>query len=179
MRIIRLWLWLVVALLAVGRSDAATGVLDELKLGVLDHDIAIGGHHVEPGVDANAELLFVSPGLLAPILAPRPHLGVTVNSDGKNSYAYAGLTWLAAFGNVFADLGLGGAVHDGPDSVSRFTTNHKGLGTRVLFHEELEIGYRFSPAWSVAAFLDHISNANLGNHNPGLTNLGARMGYSF
>lgn len=172
-------LWALAALFVSSRAEAAMGVLDEAKLGVLDHDIAIGGDHVEPGADVNGELLFVSPSLLAPIFAPRPHLGVTINSAGKNSYAYAGLTWLANLGDAFADLGLGGAVHDGPDEVSPFTRDHKGLGTRFLFHESTELGYRLSPTWSAAVFLDHVSNADIGRHNPGLTNLGARIGYSF
>jgi lipid A 3-O-deacylase len=170
----------VLAFAAAGRAEAAMGILDEAKLGILDHDIAIGGDHTEPGADANAELLFVSPSLLAPLWAPRPHVGITINSVGKNSYAYAGLTWTARLTEaIFADLGLGGAVHDGPDSSSVFTRDHKGLGTRVLFHESAELGYRFSNSWSAAVFLDHISNADLGDHNPGLTNLGLRVGYAF
>jgi lipid A 3-O-deacylase len=175
----RTLIWATMALLAPSRAEAAMGILDEAKLGLLDHDISIGGEHREPGVDGNAELLFVSPSFLAPIFAPRPDIGVTINSAGKNSYAYAGLTWLARFGDAFADLGLGGAIHDGPDQVSQFTTDHKGLGTRLLFHESAELGYRFSPTWTAAIFLDHVSNADASGHNPGLTNLGARIGYSF
>jgi lipid A 3-O-deacylase len=170
----------VLACAAAGRAEAAMGILDEAKLGVLDHDVPIGGDSREPGPDVNGEVLFVSPSFLAPIWAPRPHVGITINSAGKNSYAYAGLTWTATFFDAFfADLGLGGAIHDGPDSSSVFTRDHKGLGTRVLFHESVELGYRFSHNWSVAAFLDHVSNANLGGHNPGITNLGARVGYAF
>ncbi len=49
----------------------------------------------------------------------------------------------------------------------------------MLFHESVEIGYRVTPRQSVALFLDHISNADIGAHNPGLTNLGIRVGFSF
>lgn len=173
-------LWALAALAAANRAEAAAGVLDEVKLGVLDHDVQIGGEHKEDGVDGNAELLFVSPPILSPLFSPRPHFGVTVNSAGKNSYAYVGLTWLAHLGDAaFADLGLGGAIHDGPDTTSPFTHDHKGLGTRFLFHESAELGYRLSSTWSVALFIDHVSNADIGSRNPGLTNIGGRIGYSF
>ncbi|HUZ73570.1 MAG TPA: acyloxyacyl hydrolase [Stellaceae bacterium] len=166
-----------IALTAPPRAFAAQGIFDEAKIGILDHDIPIGADHDEPGADFNGELLFLSPGLLAPVFAPRPHIGVTVNSAGKTSYAYAGLTWLAPVTEaLFADLGLGGAVHSGPnESTAR---DHKGLGTRLLFHESVEIGYRVTPVASVAVYIDHVSNADIGKHNPGITNVGLRLGWS-
>jgi hypothetical protein len=166
------------ATLTAGSAQAAIGVLDEADLGALSHDVQIGGEHHEPGVDGNAELRFVSPGFLAPIFAPRPNLGVEINSAGKNSYTYAGLVWRAPlFAGLFADLGLGGAIHDGPNRSS--TIDHKGLGTRVLFHESMALGYQFTSTWSAAAYIDHVSNADIGRSNPGLTNIGARLGYLF
>lgn len=168
-----------------GAARADGGLIDEAKIGLSAHDVAIGTHHEEDGVDGNGEVLFVSPDLLGSILAPRPHLGLMVNSDGKNSFAYAGLTWTATLvhgiaapdDGLFAGLGLGGAIHDGPDESS--SPDHKGLGTRALFHESLECGYRGAGPWSVSLFLDHVSNADLGPHNPGLTDLGLRSGYKF
>jgi lipid A 3-O-deacylase len=164
--------------LPLGRAAAADGILDDVELGVLAHDVPIGDAQRESGADGNAELRFASPGFLAPIWAPKPHIGVDVNSAGKNSLAYAGLTWTANFSSLFfGNLGLGGAVHDGPDDSS--TPDHKGLGTRVLFHEYVELGARFWAPWSASIFLDHGSNADLGTRNPGLTNLGLRIGYAF
>lgn len=168
-----------------GPARADDGVVDEAKIGLSAHDIAIGTHHEESGIDGNGEVLFVSPDMLQSILAPRPHVGLMVNSDGKNSFAYAGLTWTATLvhglaapdDGLFAGLGLGGAIHDGPDVSS--SLDHKGLGTRALFHESLEAGYRATGHWSVSLFLDHVSNADLGRHNPGLTDLGLRSGYRF
>ncbi len=108
-----------------------------------------------------------------------------INSDGKNSYAYAGPTWTGTFlrdlasqgDRVFAALGLGGAIHDGPDI--SFTEDHKGLGTRLLFHKSAQLGYRIDARWSASIFLDHVSNADIGERNPGLTDLGLRAGYKF
>lgn len=169
---------LALAMAAPAPAKAAAGPLDEVKLGLIAHDVAIGAHREEDGVDLNGEVLFTSPDLLKVIFAPRPHLGVMINSSGGNSYAYAGLTWTVSFlGAFFADLGLGGAIHDGPDHST--DPHHKGLGTRGLFHESVEVGYRFLPSYSLALFLDHVSNANIGNRNPGITNLGLRLGIAF
>jgi len=172
------WLAATAALLAPLQAQAAAGILDEAKIGLLAHDVPIGVDHREQGADFNGELLFVSPQFLAPIWAPRPHIGVNINTAGKTSYAYAGLTWLAPLTTtLFADLGLGGAIHDGPDESTQ--RDHKGLGTRLLFHESVEIGYRVTEKASIAVFIDHVSNADVGSHNPGITNLGIRMGWSF
>jgi hypothetical protein len=35
------------------------------------------------------------------------------------------------------------------------------------------------PSYSLALFLDHVSNANIGSSNPGITNLGLRLGIAF
>jgi lipid A 3-O-deacylase len=170
----------VLTVAAAGQARAQLGILDEMKIGLLDHDAPIGADHREPGIDANGEVLFVSPGFRAPIWAPRPDVGVNINSAGKNSYAYAGLTWTANFSPVcFGDLSVGGAIHDGPNAVATTQQDHKGLGTRLLFHESVELGYRFTAQWSLAAFIDHVSNAGLGGHNPGITNVGGRVGYKF
>lgn len=159
-------------------GHAAAGPFDEVQLGVSAHDVAIGGDAREHGADVNAEMLFVSPDILAPIWAPRPHLGINANIQGKNSYGYFGLTWTANFLEAcFADLGVGGAIHTGPDETTE--RDRKGLGTRFLFHESIDVGYRFLPGQSLAVHIDHVSNANIGNHNPGITNIGLRYGYSF
>lgn len=168
------------AVMAAGPAKAQMGIFDEARLGILDHDAPIGADHKESGVDINGEVLFVSPAFLAPVWAPRPDVGVNINSAGGNSYAFAGLAWTANFTDkIFGDLGLGGAIHDGPDTTSIYTRDHKGLGTRVLFHESVELGYRLSRTWNAGVYLDHVSNADLGSQNPGITNIGLRLGYVF
>jgi lipid A 3-O-deacylase len=181
---------LIVAAVPNAAHAAALGIIDEAKIGVLDHDIAIGGDHKECCVDINLEALFTSPDFLHVIWSPRPTLGVTINTrpGQATSYGYFGLTWEADFlhssiirnDGFFVALGLGGAVHDMADNTTDTSTSHiKGLGGRILFHEEFEGGYRINATYSISAFLDHISDANLTTHNPGLTNLGMRLGYKF
>jgi lipid A 3-O-deacylase len=163
-------------------AHADDGWIDEGKLGLNAHDIPLGGDHVEPGVDVNGELLFVSPGLLSVIGSPRPHLGGSVNTSGATSYAYTGLTWTFSLpGPLFFGVGLGGAVHDG--DLNEIIPDRKELGSRVLFHEYVELGSRFadslSGALSLSLFVDHMSDANLTRHNAGMTNFGLRTGYKF
>jgi lipid A 3-O-deacylase len=176
---------IVAMLISAGAAMAADGVFDEVKVGVLAHDVNIGGHHKESGADINGELLFVSPDFLKWAYAPRPHVGLSVNTAGNTDYVYGGLTW-SIYGRqgifsddtrFFVNLGLGGAIHDGELTTSR--TDKKQLGSRALFREGLDVGYWITEKANVSIFLDHISNAGLTTHNDGLTNLGVRAGLGF
>jgi lipid A 3-O-deacylase len=169
---------LAIAAVTASSAQAQSRWLDEAKLGLDAHDIALGGDHKEPGADINGELLFVSPPLLKVIGAPRPHLGVAVNTSGATSYAYFGLTWTGSlFERAFVSGGLGGAVHDG--QLTGTAQDRKQLGSRILFHEYAEAGYRITPVLSLSVFLDHMSNANLASRNAGMTNVGLRTGFKF
>jgi lipid A 3-O-deacylase len=53
------------------------------------------------------------------------------------------------------------------------------LGCSPLFRESGSIGVRLSANWSLLATVEHLSNAGLCDQNRGLTNIGARVGYSF
>ena len=175
----------VVAFAGAYPARAADGIIDELKVGVLDHVATIGGHHKEPGADINGEVLFTSPSFLDLIWSPRPHLGTDINTDGKTSQFYFGLTWrLLHFTQIFNDndgvyfLGsLGGAVHDG--HLTGGGTQDKQLGSRILFRESIDLGYEFYKRQSISVFLDHISDAGLTKQNEGITNIGVRYGYGF
>ncbi|HEX9464763.1 MAG TPA: acyloxyacyl hydrolase [Alphaproteobacteria bacterium] len=168
-----------------GAARATDGIVDEVKVGVLAHDVNIGGHHKENGVDINGEVLFGSPDFLKWIFAPRPMIGGSVNTQGNTDQAYLGLTWtildfkqiFTASDGIYLNGSLGGAVHDGPLESS--DPKKKQLGSRVLFRESVEIGYQFLPRQSISVFGDHISDAGLTKHNAGLSNLGLRYGYGF
>ena len=175
---------LALALLAAPGAASAQ-VVDEVRLGVLAHDIGLFGSNAEDGADLNAEVRFVSPSFLRWAFSPRPHLGVSINTSGATDQLYFGLTWTATlFRDVilrgdgfFVELGLGGAVHDGKIDTTR--VDRKSLGSRVLFRESLEFGWAFTPSQSVSFMLDHISNANLADRNEGLDNFGIRYGLKF
>jgi lipid A 3-O-deacylase len=165
-------------LLALVASPALAGV-DEIRLGAFAHDLSFLGHGKERGADINGEVLFDSPDFLDVIWAPRPHVGVSVNTNGYTDQFYAGLTWgFEPVERVFVEFGFGGSLHDGKlEYVSG--SDHKDLGTRLLFRESVALGYRIDERNSVSIAFDHESNAGIGDHNPGLNNLGIRWGYRF
>ncbi|MEQ8710427.1 MAG: acyloxyacyl hydrolase [Rhodospirillales bacterium] len=153
-------------------------IVSEIRLGAFLHDTGPFGSSKESGIDGNFEVLFQSPAFLEYIWSPRPHLGVTVNSEGDTSQAYFGLTyewdiWKGTFGG----FSWGGAVHDG--KIRTLETDRKELGCRLLFRESFFLGYRFNEHHNVQLHLDHISNAKLCDTNEGLDNFGIRYGYLF
>ena len=155
-------------------------IISEIRLGILahDHDIAPFSRSEEDGIDANFEILFISPPWLKNLRSPRPHLGLSINANDDTSHAYAGLTWEWRFWRQwFFNFSLGGAIHDGKTTTTLI--DRKELGCRVLFRESLDLGYIFAERHSISAFLDHISNANICEKNEGLETLGIRYGYRF
>jgi lipid A 3-O-deacylase len=166
-------------------NDAPGQILDEVKTGVLDHDIGFLTHHVEHGVDVNLEMLFTPPDLLSVIGSPRPMIGADINTSGNTSDPYIGLTWgISVIQNlfhpgdsVFLTGSLGGAYQDG--YIDNAPPERKRLGSPILFRESAELGYQITPVISISAILDHISNANLAQHNAGITSAGARLGFKF
>ena len=170
---------------AQAQAQAQEKVVDEVKIGVLGHDVGFLTHHVEAGADVNLEMLFTPPDFLSVIGSPRPHIGADINTAGHTSDGYFGLTWgitliQSLFGwdnGVFANGSLGGAIQDG--HINSAPPGDKRLGSRILFRESAELGLQINPTLSVSAILDHISNANLGVHNAGITSAGARLGVKF
>jgi len=160
-------------------------IVDEVKAGVLAHDIGFLTHHVEHGVDVNLEMLFTPPDLLSIIGSPRPHIGADINTDGNTSDPYVGLTWGISLiqnlfrpgDSVFVTGSLGGAYQDG--YIDNAPPERKRLGSAILFRESAELGYQLTPTISISAILDHISNANLAQHNAGITSAGGRLGFKF
>jgi len=169
----------------VPNNHAPGQIIDEFKIGSLGHDVGFLGDNIEHGPDINVEMLFTSPDLLAIIGSPRPHLGADINTSGDTSDGYAGLTWgISVIQNlfrpgdyVFANGSLGAAYQDG--YIDSAPPGRKRLGSPVLFRESAEIGYQVTPVISISAILDHISNANLGRHNAGITSAGGRLGFKF
>ena len=165
-------------ILALSLAGPARAGVDEVRWGVMAHDVGVFGGEHERGVDIDAEMLFDSPQFLAPLWSPRPHVGVSVNSVGDTSQAYAGVTWTwDATDWLFLDFSLGGALHNGELESDRI--DRVSLGARVLFRESVSIGVRLGERSTVSVMLAHISNANLAEHNEGLDTFGIRWGYRF
>ena len=162
----------------VGSASAGGGVIAEIRGGVLAHDATdlYEDPRGEDGLDGNLEILF-APGRPFFGGAIRPALGGTASVGGHTNLAYADLRYEHELrGGIFFGLGLGAAVHDGPLDDRR---DRKALGSRVLFHIPLELGYRFDEHNSVSLYFEHVSNAGLADENEGMDNLGLRYGHRF
>lgn len=152
----------------------------EFRLGVYGHDPVSPEHG---SIDVNGELLFdpfrADRSRLRGVLLPRLHAGVSVNTDGKTSQIYGGLTWTWNLTpRVFVEAGFGGAAHNGKTGVLPIP-GFNAMGCGWGFHEQGSLGYRLTDAWSVMVTVEHTSNSGICSHNRGMTNVGMRMGYSF
>jgi lipid A 3-O-deacylase len=174
----------------------ADELLTDLRFGVLAHDVPVLADQREHGADLNAEAIFASPvpGAaltdVAPgwrwLLRPAPDIGIEANTNGYTSQVYVGLTWTADLDTggvlwpdhaVFVAIGIGPAFNNG--HVHTTEGNRLSLGSNVLFHPSLEVGYRITQVWSLSVYFDHSSNGGLARDNAGLDNLGVRLGLHF
>ncbi len=176
-------LWALLATPAAAQQVAAEpeeGWLYELSAGVLAHDVdgLWSGSPAEDGVDVNAELVLRRPSFAFLSGRVRPRFGLSANTRGDTSKLYAGLVWqIRMDSGWFLKLGFGGAVHDGERDTLR--TDKKQLGSRVLFHIPVEVGFTLGSRHSISLYFDHVSNASLADENEGLDTLGLRYGYLF
>ena len=175
------------AALAAGLAAGATAevrVVDEIVVGAYEHDVPFLASQREHGADANLEVRFASPDFLKAIGSPRPFIGGLYNTEKTTNQGYFGLNWdftlaralFRAADSLFLGADLGGAVADASENGK---LKRKALGSHMFFREDLDLGYRFDPSWSVMASFNHISNAGLAKHNQGLNDLGLRIGYRF
>lgn len=185
--------WLAVVLCALSSAamaaDSPVAPASPMLPTPLRWDVRVGAYAHDPaspersGPDLNAQL--VSPALyqfrasMLSGLTLHAYLSTTINFSGKTSFGAGGLAArYAVTERVFVEGSLGGAFHNGETHV-RHTRHHNEMGCNAAFHESASLGYRFTETWSVLATVEHISNAGACSQNRGVTNFGARVGYSF
>lgn len=168
------------AALAFATPAAADGLLSELKIGILDHDtpeLWSGFRREQASVDINVEAL-LSPSVTFFGGTIRPAVGASISTAGETSHAYIDARWQYDWASgVFLGIGLGAAIHDG--NLDASDPDKKALGSRVLFHFPIEIGYRLDEHNSLSAYFEHMSNAYTVDPNEGLDRIGVRYGYRF
>ena len=161
-------------------SANAGSLVDELKLGVLGHDVPYlwSNFRAEPNsVDVNIEAL-LSPSISFFGGAIRPAVGGTINTVGATSHAYIDARWqLETHSGFYLGLGIGATIHNGQLQLEDW--NRKALGSRVLFHFPAEIGFRFDAHNSLSVYFEHTSNGYTVRPNEGLDRVGIRYGYRF
>lgn len=164
---------------AVPAFAAEDSIVDEVRLGVLNHELSLFRDETdEDGADINGEVLFTSPDWLEWAGSPRPHLGATIAThEDSTSIIYTGLAWDWNFwGPLFVEGAFGAALHDGETGSSK---QQNELGCAWAFHESASLGYNLTDNHRLMLTLEHISNASLCDDNEGLTNVGIRYGYRF
>ena len=114
---------------------------------------------------------------LRAIGAPQPYAFLAVNSGGDAHYAAVGISWKIGR-QVYVRPGIGVAVHTAPSFDG--PRPERSLGSRVLFQPEIAVGVQATERVSIEASLVHLSHATLlGDHNPGMDNIGLRLNYRF
>ena len=153
--------------------------IEEIKIGILLHDVdgLWSGFKREKGTDINCAAIFkVKKRLLGGDL--QPVLGASVNTLGYTSKLYLDGVWhYDLTKSLYGTLGLGVALHNGERHL--VSSDRKALGSHLLFHLPLEIGYRFDSHLSFSIYFDHMSNGYILEENEGLDTLGFRVGYRF
>lgn len=93
----------------------------------------------------------------------KPQVGMIATSEG-GFYAYAGIRLDVYFGNrfVFTPSFSPGLYHEG---------NGKDLHFPVEFRSSAEVAYRFDDYSRLSLGIAHMSNASLGDKNPGVETL--------
>jgi lipid A 3-O-deacylase len=158
-------------------------ILSEFRFGLSAQD-PWGREGHDGSANLTGEILFDKPftasDLFTSYFIPRPHIGGSLNLDGQTSFAYAGLSWtIDVTPNIFVEGSFGGAIHNGKDS-SDPLSDRQAMGCSPLFRESGSVGVRLSANWSVMATIEHLSDGGTcSDENRGLTNVGARVGYSF
>ena len=103
----------------------------------------------------------------------RPAVGIMANTDSA-LYGYAGIDWdlpIRAIRPFYITPGVKVGGYAQGDS--------KDLGYGVEFRDSIEVAYRFNDGERLGAYLTHMSNASLGNSNPGTEMIGAVYSHPF
>jgi hypothetical protein len=157
-------------------------LFQEVRLGAYAHNVI---HNEDAPVDVSVETLS-SPVVFANVanpwvswfFDPRINLGAMVNTGGKTSYAFTGLTWrIPVYGPVFFEGEFGGAVNN---AVRQPTPDRVDMGCEFTFRESGGFGVQLTSNVDLIFNVEHVSHATFCTHiNPGITDFGFRVGYKF
>ncbi len=177
------------SLVLAGPQAAHTQILDEIKFGVMAHDVSdLGNGKESHSADGQVELDTARPGVLRWLGAPRVNAVLALNSAGKTNFGAMGLTWdRRLFSRLYGRLDLGMGLTDGvtdapPGAAGGALHAHRLiLGSKALFREAIGVDWRLTGRWSIGAAFEHLSNGGLlGNHyNEGINDVGMTLSYRF
>ena len=180
--------------LVLATGSAHAGVVEELRVGVMQHNICVTNcknADKEDGPSVNLELVFASPDFLSWAFEPRPYLMASINTAGDTSFGGGGLEW--AFNvtdSITIEPGLGYVIHNGetsnpfPDGTPQaydFAQENLLLGSEDLFRTSLGVHWQFSEKWGAEVLYEHLSHGQIlgSGRNQGVDNIGMRISYTF
>ena len=181
-------------LAALPAMAAQAGPVDEIRVGVLQHNICVldcDNANKEDGPDISGEIVFNSPGFLNVIWSPRPYLVASVNTAGDTSFGGAGLHWNWDFASGWSlEPGFGYVVHDGelnfpfPQGDPRndpISARKVYFGSRDLFRTSLAVNRDITDKWGAQVMYEHLSHGQVlgSGRNQGIDNIGVRVIYRF
>jgi hypothetical protein len=156
--------------------------LQEVRFGVFAHNWI---HDEGAPVDVSVEVLSSTLPLwnttnpwISWFFNPRLSAGGMINTEGKTSYGFLGFAWrIPIYQKFFFEGEFGGAVNDSPMHPEEGRVD---MGCRFTFRESAGLGYQFTDKIDIITSIEHVSHATFCTHiNPGLTQLGVRIGYKF
>jgi lipid A 3-O-deacylase len=179
---------------ALMMAPAAQAGVDEIHVGVMDHNICVvncDNADKEDGPNLEFQVSFDSPSFLSWAGAPQPYVMASVNTAGDTSFGGAGLEWRWNFaGNWALEPGVGIVVHDGAvnnpyangtQEAADFSEENVLLGSEALFRTSIGLTYDFAGPLEAQLFFEHLSHGQIlaSGRNQGLDQAGIRVGYQF
>ena len=161
-------------------TTSRNALINEVRVGIMQHDVATRANKHEGGQDFNGEFFFRSPALklMRLVGSPRPSVGLSINNNSNTSQLYTGLNWDVNFlERLFLSVGLGGSIHNG--ELQSADPDRQRLGSRALFRAALAAGFNINANLNVSAMFDHVSNGRLAYPNNGLEKFGIQFGFFY
>lgn len=157
--------------------------LQEVRVGAYAHNWI---HNENAPVDLSVEALsspltfpgnFTNPWV-SWFFVPRMNLGAMINIEGKTSYGFGGFTWrIPVYGPLYFEGELGGAINN---AVRTQTPDRVDMGCVATFRESGGFGVQLTQNVDLLLNIEHISHATFcSKTNPGITDVGFRIGYKF
>lgn len=184
--------------------SSSRSFVSEIVLGGFIHDPGQDNNEANTW-DVNLEIIFrkvtfatFENRYLRFLFSPNPILGGSINNEDETHTAYIALNWQHQFENrLFLAGSFGFAVHTGnldqaerqcapaegcslPGNRAFVNTGEVTLGSRILFRESVELGYRVAQRHGISVYFAHMSNASIfDDDNDGMNFLGLRYRYAF
>ena len=156
--------------------------LDEVRVGVYAHNWI---HDENSPVDVSGELLSSPIGYpnnvggqwFSWFFDPRINIGAMINTGGKTSYGFTGLTW-----RIPIYKGFSSRVSLAPRSTLRRCVTSRAASTLAAAGISANRAALATSSASTGIYRQrraHLAREPLHPHQPGLTQVGARIGYKF